>query len=124
MSTPHSHDHHHPTIMSTPHSHNHHQPHALSEANKEYFNTNAEKYDDMPGALELCSRLAGLMSKVYPFDEATTTVMDYACGTGMLADQYLDTYLIDTFWVGRIGLKRIGSARQVHPGRRHQPGHG
>ena len=68
------------------------------ERNKEYFDSVAATYDTKPQAIELARRyhcevcpfclslkyyrLSFLFRKVYPFDEDSTKVLDYACGTG------------------------------------------
>jgi hypothetical protein len=75
----HSHSHSH----LSPHSHPHSHSHDYSEANKAHFDDNAaEKYDKRQDAIELTLRQSKAIIKAYPFDESTTTVMDFACGTG------------------------------------------
>jgi len=67
------------------HSHQSHS-HNYTEANKAHFDaTTAEKYDKQPLAIELARRQSDAMIKVYPFDESKTTVMDFACGTGLIS---------------------------------------
>lgn len=63
-------------------SHHHHHHHDYAQANKEYFDKKAEVYDEQPQVEEMARRLSRAMLDVYPFDEASTTVMDFACGTG------------------------------------------
>lgn len=76
----HTHTHSHEGFPA-PHSHSH--SHDYSEANKAHFDDNAaEKYDKRQDAIELTRRQSKAMIKAYPFDESTTIVMDFACGTG------------------------------------------
>jgi SAM-dependent methyltransferase len=72
-------------------SHHHHHDHAghnahhstFAEANKHHFDSSAQSYDDQPQVVEITRQLSRAMLEAYPFDESTTLVMDYACGTGM-----------------------------------------
>ncbi|KAF8061712.1 S-adenosyl-L-methionine-dependent methyltransferase [Lyophyllum atratum] len=57
----------------------------FSEANKTHFNATAHEYDDIPHALERARRTAARMRESYTFDEDATTVMEYACGTGLVS---------------------------------------
>jgi len=60
--------------------------HDYSEANKAHFDdTEAEKYDKRPQAAEMARRQSDAMIKAYPFDESKTTVLDFACGTGLIS---------------------------------------
>jgi hypothetical protein len=64
-------------------AHTHMHPGGFAEANMHHFGElEAAKYDDRLGVAELARRLALAMRRAYPFDEESTTVMDYACGTG------------------------------------------
>ncbi|KAI6046689.1 S-adenosyl-L-methionine-dependent methyltransferase [Pisolithus marmoratus] len=58
----------------------------FEEANKEFFNSAgiAEYYSE-PSRVERARRLAAAMLKAYPFAEEETTVMDFACGTGLIS---------------------------------------
>ncbi|KDQ59749.1 hypothetical protein JAAARDRAFT_33321 [Jaapia argillacea MUCL 33604] len=73
------------------HHHDHHNPGepphtgSYAERNKEYFDTKAAVYDDLPGTQALLQSLSAAMRKVYNFDENTTTLLDFACGTGLLS---------------------------------------
>ncbi|GLB35538.1 putative methyltransferase [Lyophyllum shimeji] len=57
----------------------------FSEANKTYFDTIAHQYDDKPHAAERARRTAAALRKAYEFKEDSTTVMEYACGTGLVS---------------------------------------
>ncbi|KAL1749124.1 hexaprenyldihydroxybenzoate methyltransferase [Schizophyllum fasciatum] len=57
----------------------------VAERNREYFDSVANTYDTKPQAIELARRLASLFVKAHPFDEDSTEVMDYACGTGLIS---------------------------------------
>ncbi|EPQ50567.1 S-adenosyl-L-methionine-dependent methyltransferase [Gloeophyllum trabeum ATCC 11539] len=67
------------------HEHHEHGHGNFAESNKKYFDEHAAKYDDVPGAVELASRISEKILKKYPFDEERTTVLDYACGTGLIS---------------------------------------
>jgi len=54
-------------------------------ANKAHFNTIAHEYDEIPHAAEGARRSAEAMRKAYVFTQEATTVMDYACGTGLVS---------------------------------------
>lgn len=82
MSHSHSHSHgHHAAGHGHEHSHHHHGD--VSAVNQEYFDKIASTYDDKPGALEAARRITAAMRQEYAFDEEKTSVLDYACGTGM-----------------------------------------
>ncbi|TFK34901.1 hexaprenyldihydroxybenzoate methyltransferase [Crucibulum laeve] len=55
-------------------------------ANQKHFDQSAQTYDS-PQAIELARRSARAMRRVYEFDENTTCVMDFACGTGLISHQ-------------------------------------
>ncbi|KAF5386915.1 hypothetical protein D9615_002001 [Tricholomella constricta] len=57
----------------------------FAEANRAHFNTIAHEYDDMPHAIERARRTAARLRTAYDFNEDTTTVMEYACGTGLVS---------------------------------------
>ncbi|KAJ6518865.1 S-adenosyl-L-methionine-dependent methyltransferase [Mycena sanguinolenta] len=59
------------------HSHEHSGPHWTSE--------NVHLYEQQPEATEIGDKVPRAMRKAYPFNEETTTVMDFACGTGLIA---------------------------------------
>jgi ubiquinone/menaquinone biosynthesis C-methylase UbiE len=59
-----------------------HHPHSYQAANKHHFDGAAHNYDSRQDTQELARRLGQAMLECCPFDEETTTVMDYACGTG------------------------------------------
>lgn len=50
--------------------------------NREYFDKDAAKYDDRPMALKLARKVKEFVVTKYPFDEETTVLLDFACGTG------------------------------------------
>lgn len=74
-----------------PHSHSHGSPqvhedqHSFKEFNKNYFDEHAHLYNDHPDAQELARRLGAAMLNAYPFEEDSTLVLDYACGTGLIS---------------------------------------
>ncbi|ESK90982.1 s-adenosylmethionine-dependent methyltransferase [Moniliophthora roreri MCA 2997] len=77
----HSHHHHHH------HQHGHGHDHGdLAAANKAHFNENAHNYDTTPYILEATKKIGeGILAEI-PFDKESTTVMDFACGTGLVAN--------------------------------------
>ncbi|KAF9464582.1 S-adenosyl-L-methionine-dependent methyltransferase [Collybia nuda] len=58
---------------------------SFAEANKTHFDKVAHEYDEMPHATERGRRSAEALRNAYPFDEQTTSVMEYACGTGLVS---------------------------------------
>ncbi|VDC00121.1 unnamed protein product [Peniophora sp. CBMAI 1063] len=60
-------------------------PVSFAQANARHFDCEAHRYEHHAGTRELVRRVARAMVREYAFDEETTTVLDYACGTGMLS---------------------------------------
>ena len=58
-------------------------PESFAQANAQHFDCEAHKYEHHAGTRELVRRVAHAMCREYAFDEEWTTVLDYACGTGM-----------------------------------------
>ncbi|KAG0706468.1 S-adenosyl-L-methionine-dependent methyltransferase [Suillus ampliporus] len=65
--------------------HVHEDQHNLKESNKNHFNDHAHQYNNRPEAHELARRLGAAMINAYPFKEDSTSVLDYACGTGLIS---------------------------------------
>jgi hypothetical protein len=91
----HHHHHHHPTtntcITALPHDEDHHDIHSapptakqqLEAANIAHFDALSVDYDTRhPDAHQLALRLARALRRALPLDEDTTSVLDYACGSG------------------------------------------
>lgn len=58
-------------------------PSNLLADNVTFYDQFAATYDDQPNAAEFAKRNLARLRKMYPhFDPATTTVLDFACGTG------------------------------------------
>ena len=53
-----------------------------AESNRNHFDTIASQYDDRPGAAKVAKVIANAVMKEYDFDEESTVLMEYACGTG------------------------------------------
>ncbi|KAI0628798.1 S-adenosyl-L-methionine-dependent methyltransferase [Trametes polyzona] len=66
------------------HTHEHH--HDFAQANKAFFDHHAHEAHH-PDALKLREKNVRAMLRAYPqlFDEERTTVLDYACGVGLLS---------------------------------------
>ncbi|KAI5117255.1 hypothetical protein M0805_006418 [Coniferiporia weirii] len=73
------HEHHHG------HGHHHGDHDAIAESNRTHFDKTAHTYDQIPLALELCKKIGNAFLEEYPFDESSTVVMDFACGTGLIS---------------------------------------
>jgi len=60
--------------------------HDYLSANREYFDKQALTIDDRPNAQEQPRRIGNAIRRKYGslFDEETTTLMDFACGTGAI----------------------------------------
>jgi len=65
----------------------HEDHHNFKESNKNYFNEHAHQYNDHPEAQGLAQRLGAAMIRAYPFNEDSTLVLDYACGTGLISKE-------------------------------------
>lgn len=78
-----SHPHGFPSLHGFPHVHEGQQN--LKELNKNYFNEHGHRYNDHPDGQELARRLGTAMIDAYPFEEDSTLVLDYACGTGLIS---------------------------------------
>ncbi|OAX36078.1 S-adenosyl-L-methionine-dependent methyltransferase [Rhizopogon vinicolor AM-OR11-026] len=82
--------HHHTPHCSHPQHDSHHvheDHHDFKQVNKNYFNEHAHQYNDRPEAQELARRLGAAMIGAYPFNEDSTLVLDYACGTGLISKE-------------------------------------
>ncbi|KAJ7635820.1 S-adenosyl-L-methionine-dependent methyltransferase [Mycena polygramma] len=64
------------------HTHSHSHSHSHGEAGGE---ENVHLYEQQPLAADISERVPKAMLKAYHFDADTTTVMDFACGTGLIA---------------------------------------
>ncbi|KAK7035886.1 S-adenosyl-L-methionine-dependent methyltransferase [Favolaschia claudopus] len=67
------------------HSHHHHHHHDFAAANQALFDKHAHEADQRPDAAEVAAKIAEAILKAYPFDRDNTLVLDYACGTGIVA---------------------------------------
>ncbi|KAK0210155.1 S-adenosyl-L-methionine-dependent methyltransferase [Desarmillaria ectypa] len=63
--------------------------HDFTSANRDYFDRVADKHDDRPQSLKLAQRLAQSIQRAYPFDEESTTLLDFACGAGLMSRQFV-----------------------------------
>ncbi|KAK0504309.1 S-adenosyl-L-methionine-dependent methyltransferase [Armillaria luteobubalina] len=66
----------------------HHHPghcHDFAEANKEHFNKDSDTYDDIPMVKEVTEKEGKyILSHGWTFNPESTTVLNFACGTGLL----------------------------------------
>ncbi|KAH9484055.1 putative methyltransferase C1347.09 [Psilocybe cubensis] len=73
------------------HDHGHQHPHIHGSDSKDYATANKEHYADAassqenPKWIELAKRSAQAILARYPFDEESTSVMDFACNRGLLS---------------------------------------
>ncbi|EAU86466.2 hypothetical protein CC1G_11774 [Coprinopsis cinerea okayama7 len=75
----HHHHHHH-------HGHQHALGHAdLAQANKEYFNENKHLFQEWPHAQERRERTIAALLNYNKLDKESTTVLEFACGSGLIA---------------------------------------
>ncbi|KAJ7144936.1 S-adenosyl-L-methionine-dependent methyltransferase [Mycena crocata] len=63
----------------------HHHHHDFASANQALFDEHAHKAEHRPHAPELAESVSNAILQAYPFDKDTTTVLDYACGTGIVS---------------------------------------
>ncbi|PBK90791.1 S-adenosyl-L-methionine-dependent methyltransferase [Armillaria gallica] len=67
------------------HHHHHGHGHDFAEANKEHFNKDSHTYDDIPMVKEVTEKEGKyILSHGWSFDPESTTVLNFACGTGLL----------------------------------------
>ncbi|KAK0498979.1 S-adenosyl-L-methionine-dependent methyltransferase [Armillaria luteobubalina] len=72
------HHHHH-------HHHHHGHGHDFAGANKEHYNKGSHTYDELPMVKEATEKEANyILSHGWSFDPESTTVLNFACGTGLL----------------------------------------
>ncbi|OCH94864.1 S-adenosyl-L-methionine-dependent methyltransferase [Obba rivulosa] len=76
-----------------PHSsgHDHAHTHDYVSANREYYDKEAHKYDARQDVAAVTKNIVIAMRETYPdlFDKDSTTVLDYACGTGMVSRELI-----------------------------------
>jgi hypothetical protein len=65
----------------------------IEQANQEHFNKLAVDggYDNHPFVEQISSQIADKIKQAFPFDEESTILLDYACGTG----QYIYSFIRD-----------------------------
>lgn len=58
--------------------------HDFAAANQKHFDAEAKAFDAKPSAQEMARRVSKAMINTYPslFDEESTTLLDFACGSG------------------------------------------
>ncbi|KIM49738.1 hypothetical protein M413DRAFT_438880 [Hebeloma cylindrosporum] len=78
-----AHHHHHEGHHHHEQTHVEHKDYVTS--NKEHFDAQATSVADNPIWVELARRCAQNMLDVYPFNEESTIVMDFACNVGLLS---------------------------------------
>ncbi|EMD33325.1 hypothetical protein CERSUDRAFT_117945, partial [Gelatoporia subvermispora B] len=85
----HGHDHGHVGSHSSQLAHSH--THDYAAANREFYDKEAQNYDARPDVAAVTKQITAAMRKAYPdlFDESSTTVMDFACGTGMVSRELI-----------------------------------
>ncbi|KAG7445219.1 S-adenosyl-L-methionine-dependent methyltransferase [Guyanagaster necrorhizus] len=65
--------------------HHHHHGHDIAEANKDYFNKDSHTYDELHMVKELTEKTAKyIISEGWSFNPESTTVLNFACGTGLI----------------------------------------
>ncbi|KAJ7169437.1 hypothetical protein C8R46DRAFT_1088747 [Mycena filopes] len=64
------------------HSHSHGEGGAGAGQGPEWTKDTVHLYEQQPLAAEIKDKVPQAMRRAYAFDEDTTTVMDFACGTG------------------------------------------
>ncbi|KAI5117257.1 hypothetical protein M0805_006420 [Coniferiporia weirii] len=67
------------------HHHEHHDAVDYSQTNRAHFDKTAHTYEEIPLVTEVCKKIGNAFLKEYPFDEESTTVLDFACGTGLIS---------------------------------------
>jgi len=78
----HNRDAHHPHHV---HHHRHDETDTYESANKQYFDEEVHQYNDRPAFQELAEKIGRAMLNTGLFKRNDTTVMDFACGTGLVS---------------------------------------
>eukprot|EP00727_Mastigamoeba_balamuthi_P012792 m51a1_g8135 putative S-adenosyl-L-methionine-dependent methyltransferase (256) ;mRNA; r:9571-10399 len=89
----HQHHHHHDQgASSCQHQHQHHHPAAqvqreggAAQANRQFFDEHAHEQAEMPELRALAERLGPVFVAQHTFDPSATTVLDFACGSGLVS---------------------------------------
>ncbi|KAJ7253341.1 S-adenosyl-L-methionine-dependent methyltransferase [Mycena haematopus] len=63
----------------------HHHHHGFVSANQAFFDKHAQQADHRPQAAEMAASVCNAILQAYSFDKEATVVLDYACGTGIVA---------------------------------------
>ncbi|KAF9042595.1 S-adenosyl-L-methionine-dependent methyltransferase [Hymenopellis radicata] len=63
--------------------------HDYVSANKEHYNRAASEYEDIPMILDLTEKYRYIVSEGYKFDPNSTTLLNFACGTGLIEKELL-----------------------------------
>ncbi|KAJ6546828.1 S-adenosyl-L-methionine-dependent methyltransferase [Mycena capillaripes] len=67
-------------------AHHHHQHHHdFASANQAFFDKHAHQADHRPHAPEMAASVCNAILQAYSFDKEATVVLDFACGTGIIA---------------------------------------
>ncbi|RXW21818.1 hypothetical protein EST38_g4040 [Candolleomyces aberdarensis] len=70
------------------HGHGHHGHHLdITESNKQHFNEHASNFDEWPRARERAQRVGVAIREVATLNKETTSVLEFACGTGLVAKE-------------------------------------
>ncbi|KAJ7684439.1 S-adenosyl-L-methionine-dependent methyltransferase [Mycena polygramma] len=62
-----------------------HHHHDFSSANQDFFDKHAHEVDHRPKVPEMAASICNALLEAYPFNKETTVVLDFACGTGVVA---------------------------------------
>jgi 2-polyprenyl-3-methyl-5-hydroxy-6-metoxy-1,4-benzoquinol methylase len=73
------------------HHHHHLTSQGITNANREYFDKIAAEYENPPGVEELAQRVTTNMRTFGSWNPNQTTVLDFACGTGLIS-QFLEPH--------------------------------
>ncbi|KAF9254216.1 S-adenosyl-L-methionine-dependent methyltransferase [Marasmius fiardii PR-910] len=84
------------------HHHHHHHHHGTHEvtlpqniqgdiatANKAYFDAHSHSYDDIPFVIKTTKEIGASIIETVPFSKEYTTVLEYACGTGLVSNELI-----------------------------------
>ncbi|KAG7095860.1 hypothetical protein E1B28_006552 [Marasmius oreades] len=86
-------------MSSASHVHQHHHQHTheaalpqniqgdIAAANKAHFDAHAHSYDDTPSVLRVTKEIGKSIVETIPFNKEKTTVLEYACGTGLVSNE-------------------------------------
>ncbi|KAJ2916270.1 hypothetical protein MD484_g4156, partial [Candolleomyces efflorescens] len=61
--------------------------HDFTAANRKFYDEHLANFETYPRVKERAARIAAAMLEAYPFDKQSTSVLDFACGAGLMCKE-------------------------------------